>query len=257
MKIVPVPVLSDNYAYLVIDDNGDRSAFVVDPAEPDKVIAAAAKENAKVSAVLTTHHHSDHAGGNNDIVKELKGLEVYGGDDRIPALSKKVTGDDTFSIGNLKVKVFFTPCHTAGHVLYLVDDGKSPQALFTGDTLFIGGCGRFFEGTPQQMYHALIEVIGTLPPATQIYCGHEYTQKNLEFAHKVEPSNKHVEEKLKWATQQREKGLPTIPSTVAEEKQFNPFMRVHEATVAEAVGKTGATPVEVMGALRTAKDNFK
>jgi len=257
MKIIQVPVLQDNVSYLVIDETSNNAAFVVDPAEPQKVLHAAKQEQANIVAVLTTHHHHDHSGGNKGITEEIAGLEVYGGDDRIPALTKKVK-DETFNVGNLKVKVFFTPCHTSGHVLYLVEshDDRAPKALFTGDTLFIGGCGRFFEGTAQGMYHALLEVIDSLPPNTEIYCGHEYTKKNLEFAHKIEPGNAHVTEKLQWATQQREKGLSTIPSTIEEERLYNPFFRVREASIAEAVGKKGADPIEVMAAVRAAKDVF-
>jgi len=256
MKIVTVPVWSDNFAYLVVDDTADNVAFVVDPVDTDKVMHAADKEKAKISAILTTHHHHDHSGGNVDLAKKISNLEVYGGDDRIPALTKKVTGDDSFTIGNLKVKVLFTPCHTSGHVLYLVDGGSGPQALFTGDTLFIAGCGRFFEGTAKQMHHALVEVIARLPDNTQIYCGHEYTKKNLQFAQTIEPSNQHIKEKLEWATTQVEKGLPTVPSTVGDEKLFNPFMRVEEPTVAEAVGLKGGNAIDVMAAVRAAKDKF-
>jgi len=257
MKIVQVPVLEDNYSYLVIDDTHDhRHAFVVDPAQPAKVIEAAKRENAQITTVLTTHHHWDHAGGNKEISELISGLKILGGDERIPALTSQVYEGDTFNVGSIKIKVLFTPCHTSGHVLYLVDSGKPPLALFTGDTLFIGGCGRFFEGTAEQMHHALNEVIAQLPASTEVYCGHEYTKKNLEFAHKMEPNNEDVKKKLLWATQQREKDVSTVPSTVGEEKLYNPFMRVDQVSVAEAVGKKGDGPVAVMAALRAAKNEF-
>jgi len=257
MRIVQVPVLSDNYSYLVIDEETNLAA-TVDPAEPKTVIAAAKKEQVNLSAILTTHHHWDHAGGNEEMKNLLPTLEVYGGDTRIPALTKQVTEGDTFKIGNLSVRVFFTPCHTSGHVLYLIKNEKNPNqtsALFTGDTLFIGGCGRFFEGTAQQMYHALCEVISNLPPKTEVYCGHEYTLKNLQFAKTIEPSNPSVLSKLEWANQCSQKGLSTVPSTIEEELTYNPFMRVNFPSVQSSVCSND--PIEVMSKLRTLKNDFK
>jgi len=257
MKVVQVPQLQDNYSYLVFDESAhEPHAFVVDPAEPEKVIEAAKREKVQITTVLTTHHHWDHAGGNEKISELISGLTILGGDDRIPALTNKVKEGDTFNVGTLKIKVLFTPCHTAGHVLYLVDSGKAPLALFTGDTLFIGGCGRFFEGTAEQMHHALNEVIAKLPPNTEVYCGHEYTKKNLEFALHIEPNNEDVKKKLQWATHQSESNLSTVPSNVGEELLYNPFMRVEQPNVASAVGKAGEGAVAVMAALREAKNKF-
>jgi len=250
MRIVAVPVLSDNYSYLLIDEE-NKVAGAVDPAEPEKVLAAARNEGVNVTSVLTTHHHWDHAGGNEQISQLLPSLEIYGGDDRIGALTKKVGEASQFKVGNIEVKVFFTPCHTSGHVLYYV---PSIPAVFTGDTLFIAGCGRFFEGTPQQMYHALIEVAANLPKDTKVYCGHEYTVKNLEFAAVVEPENQKVKEKLEWARQQRAKSLPTIPSTIAEELEYNPFMRVNEPSLQKSLKVTD--PIQAMSNLREKKNNF-
>ncbi|KAL6079383.1 hydroxyacylglutathione hydrolase [Balamuthia mandrillaris] len=258
MEVVPVPVLSDNYAYLLIDSK-NKIAAAVDPAEHERVIEAAKREGVEIKAVLTTHHHTDHSGGNKGITKAIEGLQVYGGDDRIPQLTKKVGGGDSFSIGDLHVDVLFTPCHTRGHVLYLVSSGDEgePKALFSGDTLFIGGCGRFFEGSAEQMHHALCEVVAKLPSSTRVYCGHEYTVKNLEFALTVDKDNQALKEKLEWAKQKRSRGEPTIPSTVEEELSFNPFMRVTEPAIQNALGLSeSASPVEVMAALRSRKDHF-
>jgi len=145
-------------------------------------------------------------------------------------------------------------------VLYQVRDSAEktkPLALFTGDTLFIGGCGRFMEGTADQMYHALLEVIAVMPGDTEIYCGHEYTVKNLSFAKTLEPNNQDLLDKLEWATKQRAQSLSTVPSTVAEEMKFNPFMRVNQATVAASVGLTKADgPIEVMKKVRALKDKW-
>jgi len=255
MKVVQVPVLSDNIAYLLIDERAAVAA-AVDPAEPEKVIAAAKREGVEIVCVMTTHHHWDHAGGNEALLGLIPNLPVYGGDDRIPKLTNKVGNGGAFMVGSIQVDVFFTPCHTTGHVLYVASgDATQPKALFSGDTLFIGGCGRFFEGSPSQMYHALIEVVASLPKDTQVFCGHEYTEQNLRFALTIEPNNEALQHKYEWAKAQRARGDSTIPSTVTEELSFNPFMRVTEASVQEAT-KTH-DPIEAMGTLRVLKNDFK
>eukprot|EP01119_Soliformovum_irregulare_P016388 TRINITY_DN4725_c0_g1_i1.p1 TRINITY_DN4725_c0_g1~~TRINITY_DN4725_c0_g1_i1.p1 ORF type:complete len:258 (-),score=55.11 TRINITY_DN4725_c0_g1_i1:35-808(-) len=256
MKVVEVPVLSDNYAYLLIDTN-QKVAAAVDPAGPAQVLAAAEKEGVKIVSILTTHHHADHAGGNAKLLEKVPDIPVYGGDDRITAINSKVKDQDTLKVGDLSVKVHFTPCHTSGHVLYEATTGSEPGALFTGDTLFIGGCGRFFEGTADQMNHALNEVIASLPDETRVYCGHEYTEANLKFAVSVEPNNDALNAKYKWAKSQRENSLPTVPSTVGEEKTFNPFMRVNVASIKEALGMPQGDVNSVMQELRDRKNNFK
>ncbi len=173
-----VPVLSDNYAYILVCD-ATKEAALVDPAECDKVLSTVQLMGVNVCAVLTTHHHEDHAGGNADVAKRLN-VPVFGGDDRVQALSNKVSAKDVISVGKLAVQVLETPCHTSGSVSYLVEGGGR-RAVFTGDTLFLGGCGRFFEGTAPQMQRALNEVLGALPDDTLVYCGHEYTEV-LAFA---------------------------------------------------------------------------
>lgn len=259
-SIVPVPVLSDNYAYLIIDQV-KKVAAAVDPAQAEKVLEAAKQNKVNIESILTTHHHADHSGGNQKLVELLDNpnIKVYGGDDRIPALTNKVGQDDTFQIGSLKAKVHFTPCHTSGHVLFEVSNPNSPEApisLFTGDTLFVGGCGRFFEGTAEQMYHALYKVVSKLPKDTLLWVGHEYTEKNLLFAHDVEPDNQDLKEKLHSVQQKRSMGVPTIPSTVHSELLTNPFMRVHLESVKKAVGKPDDQDVTTMAALRSQKDSW-
>jgi len=251
-------VLSDNYSFLIVDEQ-NKVALAVDPAGPQEMLDAASKEGAKLISVLTTHHHGDHAGGNSALVKAISGLKVYGGDERVEALTNKVSQGDHFEVGSLRVKVHFTPCHTSGHVLYEVSDKADVNgkiALFTGDTLFVAGCGRFFEGNAQQMYHALLEVIAKLPSDTLLYVGHEYTVKNLQFALTVDSNNPAVHDKLEWAKKQRSQGLSTLPSTVADELTYNPFMRVTNDAVADAIGLKGASPIEVMAELRRRKDHF-
>lgn len=264
MRIVQVPVLSDNIAYLIIDEKTGVAA-AVDPAEPEKVLEAAKKEGATIKLVLTTHHHWDHAAGNPKMKEAIESLTIYGGDDRVDALTHKVGDGDSIKISdNIKVDVFSTPCHTTGHVLYLVSAGEGQsKALFTGDTLFIAGCGRFFEGTASQMYHALLEVVASLPHNTEVYCGHEYTVQNLKFAVTVEPENEALTAKLEWAKARRDKGESTVPSTIAEELSYNPFMRVKEPAVRSFAKKTAGKelesddPVDIMAILRAAKNDFK
>ncbi|XP_072028871.1 hydroxyacylglutathione hydrolase, mitochondrial-like isoform X1 [Amphiura filiformis] len=256
MRVRLLPALDDNYMYLIVDEKTNEGA-IVDAVNPEKVLSAVKEDGVQLKSVLTTHHHWDHAGGNEKLAELSKGLTFYGGDERIGALTNKVTHGDTFKIGSLNVKCMFTPCHTKGHICYFVtgDDGQDP-AVFTGDTLFQAGCGKFFEGTPQQMYSALIENLSKLPEDTKVYCGHEYTVSNLTYALHVEPNNKDAQDRFAWAKEQRAKGEPTVPSTIAEEKKFNPFMRVAEPTVQKhAGGKTD--PVVVMGQLRQDKDNFR
>ncbi|TPX36186.1 hydroxyacylglutathione hydrolase [Synchytrium microbalum] len=248
MKITPIPCLSDNYAYLLLDEHTNKSALI-DPVEPSKVLPVAKDTN--ITAVLTTHHHADHAGGNKGIASQLPHIPIYGGDDRIDALSHKVEDRVSFKIGSLDVTPMFTICHTKGSVSYYVVDASTGQkCVFTGDTLFVAGCGRFFEGTPTEMHHSLLDVLGNLPKETEVYCGHEYTASNLKFAAAVEPSNHDVAQKLEWAKNTK----CTVPSTIGEEFKINPFMRLNSK---EIIDKTGVSdPIGVMGKLREMKNKF-
>lgn len=254
MKVQILPALQDNYMYLIIDE-GTSEAAIVDPVDAETVASIAQQDNVKLTKVLTTHHHWDHAGGNAKLCTKIPNLEVYGGDERIEALNHAVKHNDTFNIGGLKVQCLSTPCHTTGHICYYVTgDGVTP-AVFTGDTLFAGGCGRFFEGTADQMYQALIKVLGSLPDDTKVYCGHEYTENNLKFAIHVEPNNEAIHQKLEWACTQRKNNHSTVPSTIREERQTNPFMRVEEKSVMDHAKQTD--PIQTMAYLRREKDRFK
>ncbi|XP_037084053.1 hydroxyacylglutathione hydrolase, mitochondrial-like isoform X2 [Pollicipes pollicipes] len=255
MRVRIIPALQDNYMYLLVDEK-TKQAAVVDPVEPDSVRSAVKEEGVQLTTVLTTHHHWDHAGGNEKLASHEAGLAVLGGDDRIGALTRRVGHGDKLTVGSLKIECLFTPCHTSGHICFFVkgDDGQ-PPAVFTGDTLFQGGCGRFFEGTADQMYAALVETLGSLPGETQVFCGHEYTLQNLKFAQHVEPNNEDIKSRVDWARSQREKEEPTVPSTIALEKLINPFCRVHEASVQAHAGTS--EPVPTMAALRREKDDFK
>ncbi|XP_064647645.1 hydroxyacylglutathione hydrolase, mitochondrial-like [Lineus longissimus] len=254
MKIRLLPALQDNYMYLLIDETSKECA-AVDPVEPEKIQAAVKEEGVKLTTVLTTHHHWDHAGGNENLVKLFTDLDVCGGDDRIGALNHKVNHGDQLKVGSLDIQCLFTPCHTSGHICYFVKGAGEEPAVFTGDTLFQAGCGRFFEGSPEQMYKALMETLSQLPKNTQVFCGHEYTVNNLKYALHVEPQNKAVQDRMAWAVEKRAKNEPTIPSTIAEEMSFNPFMRVCEESVQQHTKQS--QPISVMGALRKEKDSFK
>ncbi|CAH0491544.1 unnamed protein product [Peronospora farinosa] len=252
MQVELISVLSDNYAYLLIDSMNPA----IDPVDAEKVYSRAKELQLVISLILTTHSHWDHAGGNRNLVgliqeRENRQIPVLGGPgNAIEAQTQSVADGDVVKLGNLDVKVYFTPCHTRDHVLYHCQD-----ALFTGDTLFVAGCGRFFSGSPAEMHHALNEVVANLPQETKIYCGHEYTASNLRFAAHVEPDNEVVQKKLAWAIEKTKSGEPTVPSTVKEELATNPFMRVMKLAVQKFVNGE-EDPVKVMRLMRAAKDNF-
>ena len=222
MRVTPIPQLSDNYAYLIIDD-ASRQAAVVDCAEAAPVLRAVDEAGVDLIAVLPTHHHWDHIGGNEDLLK-ARPLEVYGyagQGHRIPGCTREVTENDRVHIGNLAVRILFIPAHTSGHVAYYFDQ---EHAVFTGDTLFAGGCGRLFEGDAAMMLKSLSKLMA-LPDETRVYFGHEYTEKNLRFALTLEPNNDTLRKKHAWAVEQQRLHHPTAPTTIAAEKATNPFFR--------------------------------
>ncbi|CAN6467560.1 unnamed protein product [Victoria cruziana] len=256
MKIVPIPCLEDNYAYLVIDESSGEAA-VVDPVEPEKVLKAANDNGVStVKLVLTTHHHWDHSRGNEKMKELVPGVRVLGGSlDNVPGCTDKLEHGDKISLGrDVNILALHTPCHTKGHISYYVTSKEEDPAVFTGDTLFVAGCGKFFEGTAEQMYQSLSVILRPLPKKTRVYCDHEYTEKNLRFALTVEPDNERVKQKLLWAKRQREANQPTVPSTIEEEMNINPFMRVDIPEVQRRVGRSSA--VEALMELRRMKDDW-
>lgn len=258
MRVVAVPQLEDNYGWLLVDE-GSGEAAIVDAAEAAPVMAAARREGVRLTTVLATHHHFDHTGGNLALAAALPGLQIIGwaGDRaRIPGLTRGVEEGEPIAVGGLRGQALAVPCHTSGHVAYLFGD-----ALFSGDTLFAAGCGRFFEGTAREMYRALYQVLGALPDATRVYCGHEYTVKNLRFARTLEPESAAVAAKLAEAERQVAQGTPTVPTTLGEEKRYNPFLRVRSpeliAHVRAARPEVDAQdPIAVLAAVRALKDDF-
>ncbi|KAL7669642.1 hypothetical protein ACOME3_010289 [Neoechinorhynchus agilis] len=257
---------SDNYMY-VVRDEAVKDCVLVDPFDSRKVIDFMIKNQLKLVCVLTTHHHHDHAGGNSDIKKAF-GVPVYGCDERIECIDRILDHRSILRFGTLRIQCLRTPGHTSGHACYLLDlpsNPKCPPAIFTGDTLFISGCGRLFEGTAGEMYDSLYKVLGSLEPWTRVYCGHEYTLRNLEFARMVDPTNTAVSSKRDWAVQRLEDGLPTVPSTIGEEFTYNPFLRVADKKVQEfcrangLMGSSGgqsvlSDPVAYFACLRALKD---
>lgn len=259
MDVVPIPQLQDNYAYLIVDP-ATRAAAVVDCAEAGPVLDEAARRGVRLGTVLATHHHYDHVGGNDDLRAALPDVRIYGSAEdapRIPGITDPVQDGDTVTVGGLRARVVFIPAHTSGHVAYHF---AGEQAVFTGDTLFAAGCGRLFEGDAAQMMASLGRLAG-LPDETRVYCGHEYTQKNLEFAVSLEPGNRAATEKLAAVRGLRAAGKPTIPSTIAEEKATNPFLRTASPELVASVQAKvpGLAPndrVAVFAAVRALKDRF-
>ncbi len=232
--------------------------MVVDPSEAAPVQKAIASLGVALVGVWATHHHHDHVGGIADLVRENAGLEVIGSRydadrGRIPALTRAVDESETLWFGSHRVRVIEVPGHTLGAVAYLVDD-----ALFSGDTLFGAGCGRLFEGTPATML-ASLSALRALPPETRLYCGHEYTEKNLSFASKVEPDNAQVKARAARVAEARSRGRPSVPSTIGEECETNPLLRWDAPRVIEKARELGVKdgePEGVFAAVRRARDVF-
>ncbi|KAK0264263.1 hypothetical protein B0A54_06231 [Friedmanniomyces endolithicus] len=238
----------NNYAYLVTDDK-TKEAVIIDPANPQEVLPTLKKAvdgGVKLRNIINTHHHHDHAGGNAEMLKSYD-IPIIGGKD-CEKVSKTPAHGETFTIGDgIKVKALHTPCHTQDSICYLFEDGED-RVVFTGDTLFIGGCGRFFEGTAEEMDTALNKTLGALPDDTKVYPGHEYTKGNVKFAVTVSQSEAIKKLESFVGSNKQTQGKFTI----GDERQHNVFMRLDDPTVQKYTGKTGR--VDVMSKLREAKN---
>ncbi|MGE0665000.1 MAG: hydroxyacylglutathione hydrolase [Sphingomonadales bacterium] len=253
LEIHQIPVLSDNYVYLAHDAATGKTA-VVDPAVHEEVLEALAAKGWTLTHILNTHHHADHTGGNMAL-KEATGCTIVGpraDRERIPGIDVEVGDGDSYALGESVAKVFDVPGHTRGHIAFWFEDS---DALFCGDTMFALGCGRLFEGTPQQMWTSLSK-LRALPPETQVYCAHEYTKSNAAFAITVEPQNGALVARKSMIDDMRARGERTVPSTLAEEIATNPFLRPDSPDLQATLGMVGAPLVEVFAETRRRKDNF-
>ena len=259
MQIYRIPVLRDNYIFL-LHDQEQNIAAVVDPAQAEPVLDKLRSLNAELVAIFNTHHHSDHVGGNAALLKQFPKAIVYGGAEdhgRIPHQTIFLRGGDRFYFGDREVIVFFVPGHTYAHIAYYLppisQDIEQTGELFCGDTIFGGGCGRLFEGTPAQML-ASIDQLRQLPDHTRLWCAHEYTLSNLKFALTIEPDNLELQTRFNTVLAMRSNDEATIPSTIGLEKRTNPFLRWDVPTIQRSVGID--IPDRVFARLRGKKDVF-
>ena len=255
LRISPIPAFKDNYIWL-LENTENACCAVVDPGDAAPVLSVLAKKQLTCVAIIATHHHWDHTGGIAELLTHMD-VPVYGpAQDGIAELTVPLSEDDTFEIDELSLQfnVFDIPAHTRGHIAVYTD-----EFVFTGDTLFLAGCGRIFEGDATQMHHALQKIL-TLPEETLVYCGHEYTESNLEFALLVEPENKDIQVRLDEVRILRSQGQASVPAPLSIEKKTNPFLRCELPDVIKSAkkysGRTLADPIEVLSVIREWKNEI-
>ena len=254
IKVNIIPAFSDNYIYLI---EFNKNAIVIDPCESESVIKILNKKKLNLLAILNTHHHFDHVGGNSKL-KDNTGCEVIGGDlKQIPSIDRVVNDKEDIIFNDLKIEVLSVPGHTKNDISYFIPKSKinNENIVFTGDTLFIGGCGRLFECGPDIMFKSLNK-LKALPQDTLVYCGHEYAIKNYEFACFIEPNNKIVQEKFKKYKDIRIKEKPTPPSTIASEIKTNPFLRAHDQELKNSLNMSNKSELEVFTEVRSKRNSF-
>ena len=251
LVVKSIPAFSDNYIWLI--QNNENHCAIVDPGEAAPVLDYLQQHNLILETILITHHHADHIGGISELLRHYPKLNVVGPErEPIPTLTHSVTGSEQFELFGKTFMVLDLPGHTKGHVGYL-GDGK----LFCGDVLFSAGCGRIFEGTPEQMFES-ISKIAALPEDTLIYPAHEYTSSNITFALAVEPDNQHLLLYRDDVNRLRADNLPTLPTTLMQEKQVNPFLRTKEPSIVRSVTNRtfDTSAIAIFAALRKWKDDF-
>lgn len=257
MTLLPLPAFLDNYLWLLHDG---RRALVVDPGDAQPVLASLRQEGLQLEAILVTHHHPDHIGG-LDEVREATGAKVFGpAREKIPGPLQRLAQGDRITALGLPFEILELPGHTCGHIAYYTPDMDGAPLLFCGDTLFSGGCGRLFEGTPAQML-ASLDLLAALPETTRVCCTHEYTLSNLRFARTVEPENSDLFHYQQRCEGLRAQGLPTLPSTIGLEKKINPFLRTRLPAVRGAAqafnGANQEDEVAVFAAIRQWKNEYR
>jgi hydroxyacylglutathione hydrolase len=253
LQVEQIPVLSDNYVYLIHEPRAGVTA-VVDPALAAPVLERLRARGWQLAWILSTHHHVDHTGGNLEL-KQATGCRIAGPKAdaaRIPVIDLGLAEGDTFRLGEAEAKVFETPGHTSGHISYWFEGAR---ALFCADTLFSLGCGRLFEGTPALMWRSLSK-FARLPDDALVYCGHEYTQANARFALSIDPDNPALKARAVEVERLRAAGKPTVPSTLGAERAENPFLRPGDPAIRKRLGMEGASDDEVFGEIRKRKDHF-
>ncbi|MBK8201229.1 MAG: hydroxyacylglutathione hydrolase [Bdellovibrionales bacterium] len=254
LKVELVPAFADNYIFLLVD-TATQTAAAVDPGDATPLIESLNRKNLKLDQILLTHHHADHVGGVQGLSQKYD-CEVIGfrGDEhRLPGLTRTVGEGDRIEIGQSHSQVMAIPGHTLGHIAYLFPNEKF---LFCGDTLFSLGCGRLFEGSPQQMWESLMKIM-SLPDETLVYCAHEYTLANGRFALHLDPNNSELKDFLQAARKLRSHDLPTLPTKLGQEKKLNPFLRPLNTEILKSLGmSTEKSPLESFTAMRTLKDKF-
>jgi len=259
MNLLPLPALTDNYIWMLHDG---RQAIVVDPGEAPPVMRVLQQLGLQLKAILVTHHHGDHVGG-VDALRNATGATVHGpARERIPQPAVPLAHGDAVTALGLRFDVMDVPGHTSGHIAFFCSDMDGAPLLFCGDTLFSGGCGRLFEGTPAQMLQSL-DSLAALPGNTRVCCTHEYTLSNLRFARAVEPANAALIDYQGRCETLRASHQPTLPSSIALEREINPFLRARVPAVAQAAREhepqmpDEKDAVAVLAALREWKNNFR
>jgi hydroxyacylglutathione hydrolase len=253
MNIEIIPCLNDNYSYLFHDKFSDTVA-IVDPSNFLECNEVIERNYKKLDFILNTHHHFDHVGGNEELKKKYNSIVMgFEGDkDRIPSIDKTLKDNQEFKIGSICFKTIFIPGHTKGHIAFY---SEKERVLFSGDTLFSLGCGRIFEGTYEQMFQSLNK-LKNLPNNTKMYCGHEYTLKNLEFCLKFNPNNDFLKIKKDNIELNLKNKKPTLPSTIGDEIKSNIFFRFNDPDVKKAINLENSSDIEIFTKLRDLKDNF-
>ena len=256
LNVLTVPAFQDNYLWLIHDG---KHAVAVDPGDAAPILDALSAHGLSLAAILLTHHHADHVGGVPELLRHFP-VPVFGPrTEAIAQITQPLAEGDTVTLKEpkLTLSVLDVPGHTRGHIAYVAHE---QSWLFCGDTLFAGGCGRLFEGTPEQMAASLGK-LAALPDATQVFCAHEYTLSNLRFAREVEPNNAELRSRIEIEQAKRDKGLPTVPSTIGIEKSTNPFLRYREPGIAERLISEGhlstREPIAVFAALREWKNTYR